>query len=60
MVRRKHYYELPQRDFINVNLDLAIHGVGGDNSWGAKTMEKYHVRADQPMSFSFIVKASRK
>ncbi len=60
MVRRKHYYELPERDLINVNLDLAIHGVGGDNSWGAKTMEKYHVRADQPLSFSFILRASRK
>jgi len=60
MIRRKHYYELPMRDFINVNLDLAIHGVGGDNSWGAKTMEKYHVRADQPLSFSFILKASRR
>ncbi len=60
MIRRKHYYELPERDFINVNLDLAIHGVGGDNSWGAKTMEKYHVRADQPLGFSFILKASRK
>jgi len=51
---------LPERDFINVNLDLAIHGVGGDNSWGAKTMEKYHVRADEPLSFSFIIKASKK
>jgi beta-galactosidase len=60
MVRRKHYYELPERDLINVNLDLAIHGVGGDNSWGAKTMEKYHVRADQPLSFSFIMRASEK
>ena len=59
MVRRKHYYELPERDFINVNLDLAIHGVGGDNSWGARTMEKYHVRADQPLSFSFILKATK-
>lgn len=59
-IRRKHYYELPIRDFINVNLDLAIHGVGGDNSWGAKTMEKYRVRADQPLSFSFILKVTRK
>ena len=60
MVRRKHYYELPERNLINVNLDLAIHGVGGDNSWGARTMEKYHVRADQPLSFSFILKTSRR
>ena len=60
MIRRKHYFELPMRDFINVNLDLAIHGVGGDNSWGAKTMEKYHVRADLPLTFSLVLKASRK
>jgi len=60
LIQRKHYYELPRRDFINVNLDLAIHGVGGDHSWGAKTMEKYHVRADRLLRFSFILKASPK
>ncbi len=56
-IRRKHTYDLPDRGYINVNLDLKIHGVGGDHSWGAKTMQKYHVRADKPHSFSFILKA---
>jgi len=56
-LRRKHTYDLPDRGYINVNLDSSIHGVGGDNSWGGKTMEKYHVRADKPLSFSFILKA---
>ncbi|PKI16663.1 glycoside hydrolase family 2 TIM barrel-domain containing protein [Colwellia sp. 12G3] len=56
-IRRKHTYDLPERGYINVNLDLAIHGVGGDHSWGAKTMNKYHVRADKPHSFSFVLKA---
>jgi len=59
MMQRKHYYELPERNLINVNLDLAIHGVGGDNSWGAETMKKYHVPADKPLSFSFILKAAK-
>jgi len=59
MMQRKHYYELPERDLINVNLDLLIHGVGGDNSWGAETMKKYHVRADKPLRFSFILKAGK-
>ena len=40
MMQRKHDFELPDRNLINLNLDLAIHGVGGDHSWGAKTMEK--------------------
>ncbi|WP_019028895.1 glycoside hydrolase family 2 TIM barrel-domain containing protein [Colwellia piezophila] len=56
-IRRKHYYDLPERGYINVNLDLKIHGVGGDNSWGGKTMKKYFVRADKPLSFAFILKA---
>jgi len=56
-LRRKHYYDLPDRGYINVNLDSAIHGVGGDNSWGGETMKKYHVRADIPHHFSFVLKA---
>ncbi|MEW6997798.1 glycoside hydrolase family 2 TIM barrel-domain containing protein [Colwelliaceae bacterium BS250] len=59
-VRRKHYYDLPHRNYINVNLDLKIHGVGGDNSWGGKTMEKYFVPADKPMQFGFILQAKSK
>lgn len=59
-VRRKHYYDLPQRNYINVNLDLKIHGVGGDNSWGGKTMKKYFVAADKPMQFGFILQAKAK
>jgi len=55
-IRRKHYYDLPDRGYINVNLDLKIHGVGGDNSWGGKTMSKYFVRADIPHHFSFVLK----
>ena len=56
-LRRKHYYDLPDRGYINVNLDSAIHGVGGDNSWGGETMKKYHIRADIPHHFSFVLKA---
>ncbi|WP_177168923.1 glycoside hydrolase family 2 TIM barrel-domain containing protein [Thalassotalea agarivorans] len=54
-IRRKHYYDLPLRHYINLNLDAEIHGVGGDNSWGGKTMKKYHVRADKPKTFSFVI-----
>ena len=31
----KHPFELPSRDYVTLNLDLAQQGVGGDNSWGA-------------------------
>jgi len=32
----RHDYELPTHDFINLNVDLNIHGVGGDDSWWCK------------------------
>ncbi len=40
--KANHPFDLPRRDFINLNIDLNIHGVGGDDSWGAPTMEKVH------------------
>ena len=29
-----HDYELPRRDFVTLNIDHQLQGVGGDNSWG--------------------------
>lgn len=50
-----HDYELPNRDFINLNIDLNIHGVGGDDTWGAKTMEKYTNPGNAPYRYGFIL-----
>ena len=52
----KHDYEITRRDFININIDSKIHGVGGDDSWGARTHKKYTVDGNQPISFGFIIK----
>ncbi|MFI5136946.1 MAG: glycoside hydrolase family 2 TIM barrel-domain containing protein [Sphingobacteriales bacterium] len=51
----RHDYQLPQRDFINLNIDLNIHGVGGDDTWGAKTMEKYTNPGNKPYRYGFIL-----
>jgi len=51
----KHPFELPQRDFINVNIDLNIHGVGCNDGWGARTLDKYTIDANQPYSYGFII-----
>jgi beta-galactosidase len=51
----RHDYQLPKRDFINLNIDLNIHGVGGDDTWGAKTMEKYTNPGNKPYHFGFIM-----
>ena len=36
-----HVCELPRRDFVTFNVDLGQTGVGGDDSWGARTHEEY-------------------
>jgi len=50
-----HDYQLPVREFINVNIDLNIHGVGGDDTWGAKTMDKYTNPGNKPYRYGFVL-----
>ncbi len=50
-----HPFELPDRDFINVNLDQNIHGVGCNDGWGARTLDKYTIDADKSYSYGFII-----
>ena len=51
----KHNYEIERKDFINLNIDYKLHGVGGDDSWGAKTHKKYTIDGNDPISFGFII-----
>lgn len=51
----KHHYELPHGQFVNLNLDLNIHGVGGIDTWGARTMDKYTLDGNRPYSYSFVL-----
>ncbi len=37
----KHMYEIKKNNFINVNIDYKQMGVGGDDSWGARTHKEY-------------------
>lgn len=55
-----HNYQLPKRGFINLNIDLNIHGVGGDDTWGAKTMEKYTNSGNKSYHFGFIMEYAEK
>ncbi|MFA9392159.1 MAG: glycoside hydrolase family 2 TIM barrel-domain containing protein [Prolixibacteraceae bacterium] len=50
-----HPFELPSRDFINLNIDLNIHGVGGNDAWGARTLDKYTINGNLPYSYGFVM-----
>ena len=55
LVQALHPYQLPDRDFINLNIDFTIHGVGGNDSWGARTLDKYTWPGNAPYSYGFIL-----
>ncbi len=40
---QKHGAEIKRGDFITLNIDYKQMGVGGDNSWGAHTHDKYKI-----------------
>jgi beta-galactosidase len=50
--KARHIHELRRRNIITVNLDYKQMGVGGDDSWGARTHPEYTLPA-RPYSYRF-------
>ncbi len=48
-----HNHQLPRRDTTTVHIDYKLHGLGGDNSWGAKTHPEYTLPSNRPYHLSF-------
>lgn len=48
-----HAYELPPVHYTVIRASLGQMGVGGDNSWGARTHEEYLLKAEGRMEFTF-------
>ncbi len=50
-----HPYEIPEYDFITVNIDSCIHGVGGTDAWGARTLPQYTIDGNLPQHFEITL-----
>ncbi len=50
----RHDYELKKRDFVTLNLDYLQMGVGGDDSWGARTHPEFCIPA-KAYSFTVVI-----
>lgn len=55
MYGKKHPFEIKHQNLINVNIDQNIHGVGGNDAWGARTMDQYTIDGNKPHHYSFIM-----
>ena len=53
-----HPHEVPRGRFVNVNIDLNVHGVGGTDTWGKRTLPQYTIDGNQPHRFSFVLSAT--
>jgi beta-galactosidase len=50
-----HPFELQRSEHNTVCVDWRVHGVGGDNSWGARTHAEYTLPGNQPYRFGFMI-----
>lgn len=50
-----HPYELKRGNFINVNIDSNVHGLGGRDTWGGRTLPEYTIDGNKPQHLSFIL-----
>ncbi len=51
----KHYYELPNPTKTFVRVSLKQMGVGGDDTWGARTHDPYLIDATKPLHLEFFM-----
>ena len=56
MENAMHPYELPEVHYTVVRVAKDQMGVGGDDSWGARTHEEYLLKTHKKMEFSFVFK----
>ena len=53
LVRAAHPHEIKRGQFVNLNIDLNIHGVGGIDTWGQRTLPQYTIDGNKPYSYTF-------
>ena len=53
--QQRHTIDIIERDLVNINIDNAQMGVGGDTSWWTRPLEQYQIKAgNQSFSYSII------
>ena len=53
--KAKHTNEIQRGRFVNLNIDADIHGVGGTDTWGKRTLPQYTIDGNKPHHYSFIL-----
>ncbi len=51
----RHPHEIRRGNFVNLNIDLNIHGVGGIDTWGRRTLPQYTIDGNKSYHYAFIL-----
>ena len=51
----KHPDEIQRGRFVNLNIDLNVHGVGGIDTWGQRTLPQYTIDGNKPYQYGFVL-----
>ncbi|MDE6095615.1 MAG: DUF4981 domain-containing protein [Muribaculaceae bacterium] len=52
---KSHPYEIEDCGSVILNIDKDIHGVGGNDAWGARTLDRYTIDGNKPAVFSIVM-----
>ena len=55
LVQAQHPHEIQRGRFVNLNIDLNVHGVGGIDTWGQRTLPQYTIDGNKPYRYAFIM-----
>ena len=50
-----HPHEIQRGRFVNLNIDMNVHGVGGIDTWGQRTLPQYTIDGNKPYHYAFII-----
>ena len=51
----KHPHEIQRGRFVNLNIDLNVHGVGGVDTWGQRTLPQYTIDGKNSYHYAFLL-----
>ena len=54
----RHPADIQRGRFVNLNIDLNIHGVGGVDTWGQRTLPQYTIDPNRPYHLAFLLEWS--